>query len=111
MNAELLIGNVSAGYIAGFTWYLLDFMTKGKMTGHFYQFGLLGHEWDNDKWLLAGLSLVLALICVSLLPFYNFPRNSIHNPPRPFTSEATFPKKRYTMISFSPHFHRGGSIT
>ncbi|KWX76865.1 hypothetical protein AMQ84_14435 [Paenibacillus riograndensis] len=68
MTAALLVGNVSAGYIAGFAWYLLDFMTKGRMTGHFYLFGLLEHEWDNDKWLLAGLSLVLALICACLLP-------------------------------------------
>ncbi|MNL70476.1 hypothetical protein D3C87_1954850 [compost metagenome] len=68
MTAALLIGNISAGYIAGFAWYLLDFMTKGRMTGHFYLFGLLEHEWDNDKWLLAGLSLVLALICACLLP-------------------------------------------
>ncbi|MNC61259.1 hypothetical protein D3C75_1111910 [compost metagenome] len=68
MTAALLIGNTSAGYIAGFAWYLLDFTTKGRMTGHFYLFGLLGREWDNDKWLLAGLSLVLALLCACLLP-------------------------------------------
>ncbi|QUL56924.1 hypothetical protein KDC22_10855 [Paenibacillus tritici] len=67
-TAALLTGNISAGYIAGFAWYLLDFTTKGKLTGHFYLFGLLRSEWDHDKWLLAGLSLALALFCACWLP-------------------------------------------
>ncbi|WNS46218.1 hypothetical protein [Paenibacillus sp. MMS20-IR301] len=68
LTAAVLTGNVSAGYIAGFTWYLLDYSTKGKLTGHFYLFGLLKEEWDNDKWLLAGLSLALAVFCAAWLP-------------------------------------------
>lgn len=68
LTAALLVGNISAGYIAGFSWYLLDFMTKGKLTGRFYLFGLINSEWDNDKWLLAGGSLALALFCAFWLP-------------------------------------------
>lgn len=68
MTATLLIGNISAGYIAGFAWYLLDYTTKGKLTGPFYLFGLVKHGWDSGKWLLAGLSLVLAVFCAFWLP-------------------------------------------
>lgn len=68
MTATLLIRNISGGYIAGFAWYLIDFMTKGRLTGPFYLFGLLKDGWDTDKWLLAGLSCALAVFCAFLLP-------------------------------------------
>jgi hypothetical protein len=68
MTVALLLRSPSAGYIAGFAWYLLDFTTKGKLTGPFYLFGLLKSDWDPDKWLLAGLSLALAALCAFLLP-------------------------------------------
>lgn len=69
MTAALLIRNLSGGYIAGFAWYLLDFTTKGRLTGDFYLFGLLSAAgWNHDKWLLAGLALVLAVLCALLLP-------------------------------------------
>lgn len=68
LTAALLCGNLSAGYLAGFAWYLLDFTTKGKWTGPFYLFGLLRSGWDQDKWLLAGLSLALAVLCTFWLP-------------------------------------------
>ncbi|OMF94191.1 hypothetical protein [Paenibacillus sp. FSL R7-0337] len=68
LTATLLAGNLSAGYIAGFSWYLLDFTTKGKLTGPFYLFGLLKEPGDNGKWLLAGLSLTLVLFCAFWLP-------------------------------------------
>lgn len=68
MTAALLFGHSSAGYIIGFAWYLLDFTTKGRFTGHFYLFGLLKSGWDSDKWLLAALSLVLAVFCACWLP-------------------------------------------
>ena len=68
LTATLLAGNLSAGYIAGFSWYLLDFTTKGKLTGPFYLFGLLNEPWDNGKWLLAGLSLILVIFCAFWLP-------------------------------------------
>ncbi|MEK5236352.1 hypothetical protein NST99_11750 [Paenibacillus sp. FSL L8-0470] len=68
MTATLLLRNISGGYIIGFAWYLLDFMTKGRLTGHFYLFGLMNDGWDQDKWLLAGLSCALAVFCAFLLP-------------------------------------------
>ncbi|GIO16026.1 hypothetical protein J19TS2_55810 [Cohnella xylanilytica] len=68
MTFALLFGSLPAGYIAGFAWYLLDFTTKGKWTGPFYLFGLVGSEWDSDKWLLAGLSLLLAAFSALRLP-------------------------------------------
>lgn len=68
LTAALLCGNLSAGYIAGFAWYLIDFTTKGRLTGPFYLFGLLRNGWDHDKWLLAALSLALAVFCAFWLP-------------------------------------------
>lgn len=68
LAATVMISHVSAGYIAGFAWYLIDFTTKGKLTGHFYLFGLLRNGWDHDKWLLAGISLFLAVFCAFWLP-------------------------------------------
>lgn len=68
MTATLLLRNTSGGYIAGFAWYLLDFTTKGRLTGPFYLFGLMNGGWDSDKWLLAGLSCALAVFCAFLLP-------------------------------------------
>ncbi|WP_238655933.1 hypothetical protein [Paenibacillus piscarius] len=68
LTAALLCGNLSAGYLAGFAWYLIDFTTKGKWTGPFYLFGLLRSGWDQDKWLLAGLALTLAVLCTLWLP-------------------------------------------
>lgn len=68
LTAALLCGNLSAGYIAGFAWYLVDFTTKGRLTGPFYLFGLLSKGWDRDKWLLAALSLALAVFCTLWLP-------------------------------------------
>lgn len=68
MTATLVIRNISGGYIAGFAWYLIDFMTKGRLTGHFYLFGLLKGGWDQDKWLLAALACALAVFCAFLLP-------------------------------------------
>ncbi|WP_054939980.1 hypothetical protein [Paenibacillus ihuae] len=68
MTATLLFRNTSGGYIAGFAWYLLDFTTKGRLTGHFYLFGLVNGSWNSDKLLLAGLSCVLAVFCAFLLP-------------------------------------------
>lgn len=68
LTAALLCGNLSAGYLTGFAWYLIDFTTKGRLTGPFYLFGLLSSCWDHDKWMLAAFSLALAVFCACWLP-------------------------------------------
>ncbi|WP_162551074.1 hypothetical protein [Paenibacillus tepidiphilus] len=68
MTAALLLGSLPAGYIAGFAWYLIDYSTKGRLTGSFYLFGLLKGGWGRNQWLLGGLALALALVCAWLLP-------------------------------------------
>lgn len=53
-----------AGYLAGAAWYLLDWMTKGKLTGVFYLFGMSSDgAWDPDKWWLAGAAGAGAILC------------------------------------------------
>ncbi|WP_187355417.1 hypothetical protein ['Paenibacillus yunnanensis' Narsing Rao et al. 2020] len=68
MTAALLLRSLPAGYITGFAWYLIDYSTKGKLTGAFYLFGFLKHGWGRDQWLLGALALALALFCAWLLP-------------------------------------------
>ncbi|WP_040952094.1 hypothetical protein [Gorillibacterium massiliense] len=68
MLAAFLARSATAGYIAAFAWYLLDMMTKGKLTGKLYLFSMASGEWNNDKLWLGLVALGVVLAIAVLLP-------------------------------------------
>lgn len=66
MTIANLLRNVVAGYLTSFSYFFLEFITKGKYTGALYLFSLTKNDLST-KWWLMTITLGLVMVNVILL--------------------------------------------